>query len=141
MRNSRCTRPYFRLRNRASGLEIVHFCCLNGPLLPQNPLEKVGGFAPTFSNGFCHRRGLFRPRKSTISKPEPLLSNLRYEDLEQSVKDEFQRLSGSKEPGKQKKLRAIMNGAVPRDKSAKEGIQTFRHAVVNSITFFDRHIC
>ena len=30
----------------ASGLEIVDFCDLNGPVLPQNPLEKVGGFAP-----------------------------------------------------------------------------------------------
>ncbi len=26
--------------------EIVDFLGLNGPLLPQNPLEKVGGFAP-----------------------------------------------------------------------------------------------
>ena len=26
--------------------KIVGFRGLNGPLLPQNPLEKVGGFAP-----------------------------------------------------------------------------------------------
>ncbi len=32
----------------------------NGPLLPQNPLEKLGGEAPTFSNGFCCRRWPFR---------------------------------------------------------------------------------
>ena len=40
------TIPYVRLCNRAAGPEIVDFCGLNGPLLPQNQLEKVGGFAP-----------------------------------------------------------------------------------------------
>ncbi len=29
-----------------AGLEIVDFAGLNGPLLQQNPLEKVGGQAP-----------------------------------------------------------------------------------------------
>ncbi len=36
---------YLRLCNRGSGPEIVGFGGLNDPLLPQNPLEKVGGFA------------------------------------------------------------------------------------------------
>ncbi len=29
-----------------AGTEIVDFQGVNGPLLPQSPLEKVGGFAP-----------------------------------------------------------------------------------------------
>ena len=37
------TYPYPR---GLAGLEIVDFEGLNGPLLPQNPPEKVGGFAP-----------------------------------------------------------------------------------------------
>ncbi len=37
---------YLRLRNTVSGPEIVDSWGLNGPLLPQSPLEKVGGFAP-----------------------------------------------------------------------------------------------
>ncbi len=37
------TYPYPRGR---AGPEIVDFGGLNGPLLPQNPLEKVGRFAP-----------------------------------------------------------------------------------------------
>ncbi len=49
------TYPYPR---GLAGQEIVDFWNLTGPLLPQNPLEKVGGAAPTFSIGFCGRRGL-----------------------------------------------------------------------------------
>ncbi len=37
---------YFRLRNKAFWLKIVGFWGVNGPLLQQNPLEKVGGEAP-----------------------------------------------------------------------------------------------
>ncbi len=36
----------FKLANRASGPESVHFGGLHGPLLPQNPMEKVRGEAP-----------------------------------------------------------------------------------------------
>ncbi len=51
---------YLRLLNIASGPETV-LGGLDGPLLAQSPLEKVGGFAtPTFSNGFYARRGPFR---------------------------------------------------------------------------------
>ncbi len=35
--------PYPR---RLAGLNIVELGALNGPVLPQNPVEKVGGFAP-----------------------------------------------------------------------------------------------
>ncbi len=38
---------HLRLRNGASGPEIDDFWGPNGPLLPQNPSEKVGGFHPT----------------------------------------------------------------------------------------------
>ena len=37
---------YLRLLNKASGAEIADLLGLNGLLLPQNPLEKVGGEAP-----------------------------------------------------------------------------------------------
>ncbi len=37
------TYPYPRV---LAGPEIVDFGGLNGPVLPQNPLEKVGGLAP-----------------------------------------------------------------------------------------------
>ncbi len=40
----------FRLLKRDSGPEIVDFWGLNGLLLPQNPLEKVGAKPPTFSS-------------------------------------------------------------------------------------------
>ncbi len=55
-------------------------CGLNGPLLPQNPLVRVGeGAKPlTFSSGFCTGRGRFAPPKSAISGPEALVSNLKY---------------------------------------------------------------
>ncbi len=36
---------------------------LSGPLLPQNALAKVGGFATAFSSGFCGRRGPSKPQK------------------------------------------------------------------------------
>jgi hypothetical protein len=36
----------FKLRNRSSGPEIVHFGGSKRPFLLQNQLEKVGGFAP-----------------------------------------------------------------------------------------------
>ena len=39
------TFPYPR---ELAGPEIVDFAGLSGPLLPQNPMEKVGGFAPYF---------------------------------------------------------------------------------------------
>ncbi len=39
------TYPYPR---GLAGPGIVGFWGLNGPLLPQNTLEKVGGFAPNF---------------------------------------------------------------------------------------------
>ncbi len=42
------------------------------PLLPQNQLEKVGGKPPTFSNGFCARRGPLRPPETAISGPASL---------------------------------------------------------------------
>ncbi len=58
---------HFRLISNASGPEIVDLGALSGPLLPQSPLEKVGASPPNFSNGFCGRRGLFRPTKSAIS--------------------------------------------------------------------------
>ncbi len=40
---------YIRLLKSASGPEIEDVWGLSGPLLPQNPLEKVGGEAPHFS--------------------------------------------------------------------------------------------
>ena len=46
---------YFRLLNIASGPELVACWGLHGPLLPQNPLEKVGGQAPHLSRGLCGR--------------------------------------------------------------------------------------
>ncbi len=53
---------YFRLHNRASGPEIFYFWGLHGPLLPQIPLEKAGGFAPPlFPVGFAVR-GPFGPQ-------------------------------------------------------------------------------
>ena len=39
------TDNYVRLLNRAAGPEVVYFWGLNGPLLPQNPRETVGGDA------------------------------------------------------------------------------------------------
>jgi hypothetical protein len=51
---------YFRLCNRASGPEIVYFLGLNGPLLPESHLEKVGASRPLpFSNAFCPGWGRF----------------------------------------------------------------------------------
>ncbi len=48
------TNLYFPLGNRPPGPEIVDLGGLSGPLLPQNPLEKVGGFAPPpFPMGFA----------------------------------------------------------------------------------------
>ena len=40
-----------------AGPKIVDF---SGRLLPQNQLKKWGTSPPTFSNGFCGRRGLCR---------------------------------------------------------------------------------
>ncbi len=36
---------YFRLHASPRGPEIADLCGLNGPLPPQHPLEKLGGFA------------------------------------------------------------------------------------------------
>ncbi len=58
------------LLNRASGPGIVHFRGLSGPLLPQNPLEKVGGLPPPpFPSGFCCRMGPFRLQIFAVSGP------------------------------------------------------------------------
>ncbi len=46
------SRHYCRLLNNASGPEVVEFGVLNGPLLPQNQLEKVVGLPPPFPMGF-----------------------------------------------------------------------------------------
>ncbi len=51
---------YFRLRDRASGQEIVNFWDLNGPLLPQNSLD---------SNRFSDRRRPFRPQNCLGLRP------------------------------------------------------------------------
>jgi hypothetical protein len=71
-------KAYFRVRNAASGPELVDLWALNGPLLPQNPVEKVGASPPTFSNGFRGRRSRLDSQKSAISIPEALLRNLNY---------------------------------------------------------------
>ena len=42
-----------------AGPEIVDFWGLNGPLLPQNPLEKVGGEAPHFFQWVLLHEGAF----------------------------------------------------------------------------------
>ncbi len=39
-------KPYFRLRNSASGLEVFFFWGQTGPPRPKNLLQKVGGDAP-----------------------------------------------------------------------------------------------
>ncbi len=52
-----------RLLNSASGPEIVELGVLNGPLPPQNPLEKVGGEAPyLFQWTFAVGRGRLDPK-------------------------------------------------------------------------------
>ncbi len=67
-----------RLRNKVSGPEIVNLSGQNNPVAPQKLLEKVTGEAPTFSKGFCGRRGPLRLSKSSISGPEVLLRNPKY---------------------------------------------------------------
>ncbi len=59
---------YFQSRGLARQ-EIVDFWGLTGLLLLQNPLEKVMGEAPTFSNGFVGRKMPFRHCKSKIYTP------------------------------------------------------------------------
>ncbi len=54
---------YFRLLDSASEPEFADFWGLDGPLLPQNPLDQVGVKPPTCSSGFCGRRGPFAPPK------------------------------------------------------------------------------
>ncbi len=54
-------KAYFRLLNIASGPEVVYFWGLNTTFLPQNPLEKVGSFAPDLFQQVCGRRGPFPP--------------------------------------------------------------------------------
>ena len=44
----RCPKLYSRLLASASGCEIVDSGGSKRPLLPQNPPEKMGGFAPLF---------------------------------------------------------------------------------------------
>jgi hypothetical protein len=56
-------KSYCRKRNRALGPEIVYLLVLNGPLLPQNPLEKVGGLPPTFSSVFYGMGGPLTSQK------------------------------------------------------------------------------
>ncbi len=58
------------LRNSASGPEIVDFGDLNGPLLPQNLLEKVGGLRPTpFPVGFAVGGGHLDPQNKRSPAP------------------------------------------------------------------------
>ncbi len=53
----------FRLLNRASGPEVVYLCDLNGPIPPQNPLDKFGGKDPhLFQWFFFGRRGCLDPK-------------------------------------------------------------------------------
>jgi hypothetical protein len=60
----------FKLRNRSSGPEIVHFGGSKRPFLPQNQLEKVGGFAPPpFSVGFAVWGGPLRPPQIDDFRP------------------------------------------------------------------------
>jgi hypothetical protein len=54
-------KPYFRLRKRASGPESNIVWGLNGVLPPQNPLEKVGGFALHLPVGFAVGGGRLDP--------------------------------------------------------------------------------
>ncbi len=69
---------YSRLRSRASGSEIVGFWGLNGPLLPQNALERAGGFATHLSQWVLRRRGPLKPPKLATPGPQALLHNLNY---------------------------------------------------------------
>ncbi len=69
-------RRHFRLRSRASGPEIVHFGGSKRPHPTAKPIGKGGRRSPpTFSNGFCGRKGPFSFNKSRISGPEALLRN------------------------------------------------------------------
>ncbi len=58
----------FKLLNIASGPEVAYFWGLNGPLLPQNTLEKVGAFSlPTFPRGFAVGGGRLDPNNLRVS--------------------------------------------------------------------------
>ncbi len=64
----------FRLRSRASGLEIVQFWGPSGPLPPQNQLEKLGGEAPTFPVGFAAEGAVFVTRQIFDFRPESFIA-------------------------------------------------------------------
>ncbi len=69
---------YFRLRNRASGREIVDFCAERPPPTAE-PIGKVGGRGPQpFPMGFAVGGGHLDPtnRRFPISGSEALLRNL-----------------------------------------------------------------
>jgi hypothetical protein len=70
---------YFASPNRASGPEVIDLLVYTAPILPQNPLEKVGGFALHFFLFRCvlRRGGRLDPPKSTSSGPEALVCNLK----------------------------------------------------------------
>ncbi len=61
---------YLRLLSSASGPEIVDLLGLNGPLLPHNPLEKVGGEAlQLFPVGFAAGGGRLDPSQIGDFRP------------------------------------------------------------------------